>query len=195
MDTYSDKIMKTKNEEQNLLPFRIKLIPIMFILLIIVFNMGAFTTINPEDAKKLYEQTKKFLEGLVKEKNSFDNITYAIFFHNAPIIISGVIPFFGLITIFTSYYTSGLFIGVTSQITGINKINIVMYTFSFLHTWLELLSASIVSTESFVLSYALLKKKLNSELLYSLAMVFLAVSIMALAATVETFYIKQIIKK
>ena len=187
--------MEVKKKEQNLLPLRIKLLPLMFILLIIAFNLGAFTRMNPEDAKKLYEQTKTFLEQLVKEKSSFDNITYAIFFHNAPIIISGIIPFFGIITVFTSYYTSGLFIGVTSQVTGINRVKIIMYTFSFLHTWLELLSASIVSTESLILSYALLKKKLNSELLYSLAMVFLAISIMALAATIETFYIRQLIRK
>ncbi|MCD6563176.1 MAG: stage II sporulation protein M [Thermoproteales archaeon] len=187
--------MEKRKEEQNFFPLRIKLIPIMLILLIIIFNMGAFTSLNESDARDLYDQTRGFLEKLLKEKNSFDNMTYAIFFHNTPIILSGIIPFFGIITIFTSYYTSGLFIGVTAQVTGENRIKLITYTFSFIHTWLELISASIVASESFILSYSLLKKRFNSEILYSFAMAFLAVSIMALAATVETFYIQQFIKK
>ena len=61
--------MEKRKEEQNFFPLRIKLIPIMLILLIIIFNMGAFTSLNESDARDLYDQTRGFLEKLLKEKN------------------------------------------------------------------------------------------------------------------------------
>jgi len=184
------KDMERQKNTNNFFPLRVKVLPFTFIALILVFNIGAFTTLNERDAKNLYNQAQEYLKKMLEQRKGFDNVTYTILFHNAPIILSGIIPFAGALTVFTSYYTSGLFISVISQVLGRDRIGIILHTFSFFHTWLELLSASIASTESIVLAYSIYRRRFNQELPYSFALAFLAFSILALAASVETYYIQ-----
>lgn len=181
--------MREQGEELNTYKIRAKFIPIVFIAFLTLFIAGSLTPLPSDLAKILYEQLNRTAYEITKDRD-LEILTFKIFINNARVATMCVIPLVGVFFSFLVMLSTGLGLSSISLFSNRSRVELLLTTLSAPHTWLEILSISLVSVESIILSYLILKRlPVRKELGITLSVLFLSLSTLALAAGIEAMLI------
>lgn len=184
-----ESMLREQREELNTYKIRARFIPIMFIVFLMLFVAGSLTPLPSDLARMLYEQLNRTAYEITKDKD-LEILTFRIFINNARVAIMCVIPLVGMFFSFFVMFSTGLGLSAFSMFSDRSRVELLSMTLSAPHTWLEIFSISLVSVESIVLSYLFFKRlPVRKELGITLSILFLSLSVLALAAGIEAMLI------
>ena len=165
----------------------------MFLLLILSFILGIVTPLDRGLAEDLALSVKNFVEENIAPRKNVVDLGIFIFSHNAiralPMLIPLVGAIWGPIVIYiTGIYTNAMMI--TSGILGMEKLKIAISTLIIPSSLLEMISYSLLSSESIAL-FRYLRGKKDYYLSYTIAIAIVGISILLLAGMVEALEIRR----
>jgi len=168
---------------------RIKLIPAIFCALLIMFVVGTLTPLPPDQARILYEELNKTFSEIAKDK-SLELITMKILFNNIRIALITIVPLAGALFGFLALFSTGLGLSAISFFRNESRTKLLFLVLSAPHTWLEIVSLSLLCAESLTIGYLFLKRiPVRKELGITFSIIFLSISILTLAAGLEAMLI------
>lgn len=165
---------------------RIKLYPLVYMMMVASFIAGSYATMPAGQAQKIYDAFSEISKSLVANATGVDDVTYRLLYHNVTVLLPSVLPFIGMLMSLWITYSTGQVLSAISQVSRQSKYQLLIFTWSSAHTWLELLAITVASTESIILGMAILRKSLKDELGLSISSIILAISLLALAASLES---------
>ncbi len=163
---------------------RIMLITFVYITILSLLVIGATVSPLPEDVEGMYKNIVNFTKKIIGS-GKYEEVTYNILLHNAIIAVLATSPIVGFPLMLFSAYNTGIVIRVLAIKSGKDIFEILLFSLLKPHSLVEFLSYSIASTESILWSYHILKRKKYKEIHLTLLMIFLEISFLALAASLE----------
>ncbi len=166
---------------------RLKLYPLVCTSLLLSFALGTLTPIGTDLVKRLYEDHRRVVEGLgLSPDKPLDYLTYRIFLVSVQGVVVSTAPLIGYFSITGTYYFTGLVARSLSIMEATPVQSLVTPYFL-----IEALAYTLTSTESLILAWALVKRRLRDEVGISVGIALLSAAILLLSATLEALSIKH----
>lgn len=162
---------------------RILILLATFALCVLVTALGAVSRVSPEEAQEMNRILNEMRE-------SFEVLgPLAIFSSNFINALIMFIPIIGSARGLIVLYTTGRFIAGFGLLGGVNPLLLFIALFAFPFTWMEYVSYSLAISESIILTYSIIKRKLKREIRTTLITIAICAAVLLLAAWIESFFV------
>ncbi len=161
---------------------------IILALLLAVIVLAAYTAnLSAIEARKLYEESEEALKAIVERSRTLEELVLNLTLQYAAIALFGYLPLIGFFFITYITYQAGVKLAAYAIVQGVDRLAFILYSLSDVSSLLELAAFSLVATESLFVGRAVLKGRSTRrlELPFSLMVLVLSLSLLALASCIE----------
>ena len=161
---------------------------IILALLLAVIVLTAYTAnLSAIEARKLYEESEEALKAIVERSRTLEELVLNLTLQYAAIALFGYLPLIGFFFITYITYQAGVKLAAYAIVQGVDRLAFILYSLSDVSSLLELAAFSLVATESLFVGRAVLKGRSTRrlELPFSLMVLVLSLSLLALASCIE----------
>lgn len=156
------------------------LFPITILVFSLIFLLSSTIPLERSSAEEIYE--------LAKESMGFSS-PLEIFTHNISISIIMMMPALGFLFSIVSSSTTGVVVSAVSSLTNLNSLSLAVRLISSPPGILEFLAYGLASAQSLAGLFAMVEKRLKTELKGYLTTLIITIGLLLAAAFLETVLI------